>query len=143
MAQDKKSDEGGCWACLGGMVLIALVIAAVISIAALIDPFDWMPSVSEVWEDCETEVYGSDECDLDERFPGFWWHVVANFAWALVETVLLIGVIASAADVREARVARFDSEEAAAQYAEKRGELGGLAVLAGAVAAVPILVTFI
>lgn len=139
MAQGKQQDTDGCWGCLGALLLGALVVAAVISIAALIDPFDWMPPVGEVWADCQEESYGSGECDLEERFPGFWWHVAANFGWAVVQALLLVGVIASAAEYRTARAARFDGAEAAEKLREVRSVLAGVAVAAVAVAALPLV----
>ena len=52
------------------------IVAAAISLAALVDPFDWMPSV------LATGLTVTAHCELADRFPGFWWHVVANLAYA-------------------------------------------------------------
>ena len=47
----KQSGGGGCLAVIAVCVVVALIVMAVISPAALIDPFDWMPTTHEIWDD--------------------------------------------------------------------------------------------
>ena len=43
--QASGSSGGGCGALIAFVLVIAAIVAAAISLAALVDPFDWMPSV--------------------------------------------------------------------------------------------------
>jgi hypothetical protein len=82
MSGSSSNDELGCGGCIVAILLIGAVIGAIISVAALIDPFSWMPPVGEIWAECEDDYATSaDECDLAERYPGFWGHVAVNFAY--------------------------------------------------------------
>lgn len=135
MSGSTGEDAGGCAGCFAAFILIALVVSAVVSLAALIDPFDWMPSVSEVWEDCD-----GDRCDLADRFPGFWVHVIVNLAWAIATSLALLLLMAAVTDLRQARAERFDTREAASRYPAARWAVAGAAVAAGALGLLPIAV---
>ena len=138
---DAKNDDLGCGGCIAGAIALALVIAAVISIAAIIDPFSWMPTVSEVWADCSDDYdTDGDECDLDTRFPGFWWHVVGNIAYVVVIGVLLMALIGRVAEFREARAGRFDGEGPFSAYREARRDVVMLGVLSFVAGLVPLLI---
>lgn len=50
-----------------------------------------------------TASAASDECDLATRYPGFWLHVVANFAYVLVAVALLLVLGLVVAELRAAR----------------------------------------
>lgn len=77
----EQSQGGGCAALVALTIVLALVLAALVSIAALIDPFSWLPPVAEIWEECQDDWdTTADECELATRFPGFWAHVIANLA---------------------------------------------------------------
>lgn len=131
----------GCAAVFVGMLVLGAVIAAVISITALIDPFSWMPPVAEIWEDCsddwKTDV---NECDLHQRFPGFWLHAIVNFAYILAATGALVALGGAVSELRERRPTRFESEVAAERYGEARDRVAGTALLGGLLAALPIIV---
>ena len=131
----------GCAAIFIAMFVLGAVIAAAISITALIDPFAWMPPVAEIWEDCsddwETEV---NECDLHRRFPGFWVHTIVNFAYTAAAALSLFALAGSVSELRESRPERFDSQAAAARYREAGEHVAGLALLSGLLAALPIIV---
>ena len=131
------NEDVGCGGCIAGAIALALVVAAVISIAAIIDPFSWMPTVSEVWADCSDNYdTDADECDLATRFPGFWWHVIANIAYVVVVGVLLIALIGSVAEFRDARAARFDGDEPLRAWRQARRDVTilGLLCLVGGLA---------
>ncbi len=82
--QDEGSGSGCVTLTVAGLV-IGVVVSVAISLAALIDPFDWMPPVAEIWEDCSDDWNTSvNECILHTRFPGFWGHAIANFTYARV-----------------------------------------------------------
>src|SRR4051812_43777471 len=99
-SQHQQSDGGGGAALFGVIVVIALFVAGVISLAALIDPFSWLPSVKAIWKHCEGN------CELAHRFPGFWLHVIANLVYVIV-CVVALGVLAVAAGaMRKARAER-------------------------------------
>lgn len=44
-----SSSGGGCLALFVVILAIALVVMGIISLAALIDPFNWMPRVGRIW----------------------------------------------------------------------------------------------
>jgi hypothetical protein len=92
---------------------------AVISLAALIDPFDWMPKAHEIWEDC------SGDCALAHRYPGFWWHAAANLLYATLAVAVGGGFLAAVRDLRTTRVARFNSDADAAAFTAAHNELVG------------------
>lgn len=144
MAAQGNNDADGCAGCLGFLAVafvIALIIGAVISIAALVDPFSWLPSVTEVWEDPDSDGdYGFEEAAFKERYPDFGWRVVANVAWTLVAAIALIGFGAAVADFREQQRKRYESEQAAAEYRKRRGALAGAACAVAAMAALPLLI---
>jgi hypothetical protein len=129
-----SSSGGGCLALFLGLLAIALVVMGIISLAALIDPFNWMPRVGRIWEDC------SGDCALAHRFPGFWLHAVLNLVYAVVAAVLSGAFLMSVADLREKRVERFDSGHAAAQFTAAQNESLGAGALLGATALLPIVV---
>ena len=121
------------------MLLIGAVVDAVISVAALVDPFSWMPSVSEVWAECSDDYATSaDECDLETRYPGFWLHALANFAWALASVVSLGWLARTVVSVRQARSQRFGGPGPVEHYGEARSALTAAALTCGALAALPL-----
>ena len=145
MSQEKENDEvgAGC-GCLLLVAAIALVVAAAMSLAALVDPFDWYPSFEELWADCEDQPgISRDECASANRFPGFWWHLVANLAYVGVVLGALVAFAASVAGLRRHRVVRLSSAEAYATYERARVQLAlsatGVAVLAALPIAVAVL----
>lgn len=141
MASNTGSGGEGCWVLFAGLMIVALIVAGLISLAAIVDPFSWMPSVSEVWEDCR-EDYGDDrnECDLHVRFPGFWVHALVNLVYFVIATLLLLGLWSTVAELRAARAARFSGVEAANGYVQKRATFAGVAVVTALWGIVPIVV---
>ncbi len=142
MSQPRSED--GCGAgCVGVFVVILIIgaiAAAAISLAALIDPFDWMPPVGKIWADCDDYDTEVSECDLHRRFPGFWEHAIANFAYTLTATGLLLALGGAVSQQREHRTQRFDSREAADCYPAARRDVALLALLGGLLAALPIII---
>jgi hypothetical protein len=140
MPANANNDGDGC-ACLGAALLIALVIAALISLAALVDPFSWMPSVDEVWSDCDDD-YGTDrdECALENRFPGFWVHAIVNLVYTAVAGVAVAAFAGSVGEFRAKRTARFADAKAAAEHREARDALAAASAALGVLAALPIVV---
>ena len=57
----------GCGGCIALVLVIGLIVAAAMSIAALIDPFSWMPSIGDVFADCPPAVEVGRSCDLSDR----------------------------------------------------------------------------
>jgi hypothetical protein len=136
--QGNASSGGGCSGagCLIlfiGLVLGAIV-AALISVAALIDPFDWMPSVAQVWADCEGD------CELAHRFPGFWWHALANLAYIAATAPAAFAFGAFVLDLRDRRAARFESADAAAAFVDAGGAVMVSGAVLAALAALPLIV---
>jgi hypothetical protein len=142
MSGSRQQQEGsGCAVLFVGLLVIAAVVAALISLAALVDPFSWLPPVDEIWEDC-TDDYGTsrDECALENRFPGFWVHAIANLAYTLVAAGLLIFLGAAVGDLREARRELFSTAEARERHAAARHGVATAAVLVGLLALLPVVV---
>jgi len=142
MSGQGQGEGCGDWGTLIVAVLvISAVAAAAISLTALIDPFDWMPPVGEIWEDCDDDWKTSvNECDLHRRFPGFWEHAIANLAYTLAATGLLLALAAAVSQLRHARAERFASQSAADRYGEARLALTSLTLLGAMIAALPIIV---
>jgi hypothetical protein len=130
----------GCGAIIAIFLVIAVVVAAVISVAALVDPFNWVPPLGQIFGSCTDNPDTSvDECDLGKRYPGFWSHVLINFAYALVALALLVVFAFAVLDFRHARRVRFESEAAVDRYRQARRSFALVATLLGAVAALPII----
>src|SRR4051794_5636689 len=104
MSATRKNDDGlgGCLGCFGVLIVIGVVVGTLISIAAMIDPFAWMPAVGEIWEDCDS---GAPEgaCDLANRFPGFWGHAALNLLYAAATVIALVALGGAVKELREAR----------------------------------------
>ena len=136
-----KDDPDGCLGWLGVAIVLALVAAALISVAALVDPFSWMPPVGEIWADCDDDhATERDECALANRFPGFWIHALVNLVYAAVALGLVLVFLGSVAGLREKRVARFSSAAAAAEHRSVVDQAIGCGVALAALALLPIVV---
>src|SRR5690348_12810980 len=89
----QREGGSGCAVIIGIMVVFALVVAAVTSVAALVDPFSWLPPIGVIFGSCgdnpDTAVAG---CDFGTGYPGFWWHVLINFVYALVALGLVVAL---------------------------------------------------
>jgi hypothetical protein len=141
VSEREEHDAGGCLGCLFALIVIAAVVAGLISLAALIDPFNWMPPVEEIWAECDDDYKTErDECALENRFPGFWVHAVVNLVYTAVAGGLVLGFGAAVVDFRGKREERFSGPAAA----EEHRTAFGIAVGAGAallvVALIPIVV---
>ncbi len=134
LSSGKDTTGGGCIALFVLLMVVALIVMGVISLAALIDPFDWMPTVHRIWDDC------SGDCALAHRFPGFWWHAVANLLYATLAVAVAVVFLAAACDVRGKRVARFDSATDAAKFSAAHDQCVGAGTALGGLALLPILV---
>ncbi|MDQ3678056.1 MAG: hypothetical protein M3401_14885 [Actinomycetota bacterium] len=140
----RSDDAGGCLGLVAVAAVLALVVAALISVAALVDPFSWMPPVGEIWADCDDDFATErDECALANRFPGFWVHALVNLVYAAVALVLVLVFLASVVDLRDKRVARFSGAAPAAEYRSVVDEATGCGVALAAVALVPIVVAIV
>jgi hypothetical protein len=141
MSGSSSNDELGCGGCIVAILLIGAVIGAIISVAALIDPFSWMPPVGEIWAECEDDYATSaDECDLAERYPGFWGHVAVNFAYAVASAVALGWLARGALELRAARAERFSAGGAIERYRAARESFGLTCCGCGAMAVLPTIV---
>jgi hypothetical protein len=130
----------GCGTLIAFIILLGLVLAAVISVAALVDPFSWVPPLGDIFQKCtDNPDTPSDDCDLGTRYPGFWSHVAVNFAYVLIAAGLLIALALTLPEFRRARTARFDSHAAVERYRRSRQQLVLLAVLLAVLGAVPII----
>ena len=123
------------------ILLIALVVAAVISVAALVDPFSWMPPIGEIFGDCPDTAEG--ECDLGKRYPGFWLHVIVNFAYTVVALGLVAAFALAVPEFRTARSGRFRDDAAVEQYVRARQKITLVALLLAVLAASPILAALV
>jgi len=137
----QQEQGSGCGVLIVGVLVFAGLVAAAISIAALVDPFAWMPPVDAIWAQCtDKSSTHVDECSLATRFPGFWGHAIANLAYVLAATGLLLALYGAVGDLREARRQRFDGAAAAERHGHARLAVTSLAVLAGLLGALPIVV---
>jgi hypothetical protein len=110
------------------------------TVAAVIDPFSWMPPVGEIWADCEDNYATAvDECELADRYPGFWGHAVINFAYAVASAAALFSLARGVIELREARAERFSGDAAMELYLTARQRFALACSLSAAIAAVPIL----
>ena len=141
MTEAKSSDDtAGCVGCLAIVIVIAVVVAGLISIAALVDPFSWMPPVDEVWAECDDDLgTDRDDCALENRFPGFWLHAVVNLVYAAATLVSSLVFSGSVVDLRQKRVGRFSSAVAAAEHRGAQQVFLGSGLVLGALAVVPIV----
>jgi hypothetical protein len=130
----------GCGGCIVLVLVLGAIVAAAMSIAALIDPFSWMPPIADVFADCPPAVEVDGSCDLQDRYPGFCVHVLVNLAYSAAAVVLLVALVPAVLELREARVARFDGDAAVQRYRAARERLWQLAVPTGALALLPLVV---
>jgi hypothetical protein len=130
-----KSSGGGCGALIAIALVVGAIVAAAMSLAALVDPFNWMPSVAEIWADCDGD------CELAHRFPGFWWHVISNLTFAAVAVAATVWFGATVVDLREARAARYDSAQAMADFRKTRSACAIAGMALAALASVSIIVS--
>ncbi len=138
-SQEGPGAAGGCAALFAVLLVIAAIVAGLVSLAALIDPFGWMPTAGELWEDCrdnwDTE---RDECAWNNRFPGIWVHALVNLAYVGAAAGLLLWTAAAVEQFREARTGRFSDTAALERYADARQALIAASVWTGLVAVLPI-----
>jgi hypothetical protein len=126
------------------LVVISLVISALVSVAALVDPFSWLPPIGVIFGGCSDELETSTAgCDFGTGYPGFWWHVIVNLVYALAALVLLLTFAFAVPEFREARNGRFESDAAVERYRQARQALVLLAGLLAGLAAVPIIAALV
>jgi hypothetical protein len=92
-----------------------------------------MPSVHAIWADCDGD------CALAHRFPGFWWHVIANLAYAAFAVVVTFRFLATVVAVRKTRVRRYADAAAMDAYGTAHSDCVALGKLLGALASVSII----
>jgi hypothetical protein len=131
---NQSAQGGGCLALFLVVLILGAIVAALISLAALVDPFNWMPPVGEIWADCEGD------CALAHRFPGFWWHAAANLVYAAAAATMACLFLVAVVEVREKRVDRYDSAKAASAYSAACGECVGAGAILAALALLPLVV---
>jgi hypothetical protein len=129
-----SSSGGGCGGLIAVLIVIGMIVGAAISLAAVVDPFGWMPPVDVIWGDCDGD------CALAHRFPGFWWHVVVNLAYTAFALFVLYGFGSTVAALREARPARYDNAAAMEAFREAHSACRGMGKTLAALAALPLLV---
>jgi hypothetical protein len=136
----QREGNSGCGTIIVIFVVIALVVAGVISVAALVDPFSWLPPLGEIFGDCsDNPETAADECDLGTRYPGFWRHVIINFVYALVTLALLVAFALALPEFREARSGRFESDTAVERYRQARQTVALVGALLAGMAALPLI----
>ena len=144
MASGRRSDGSGCGGCLaifGVILAIAAVIAGLISLTAIVDPFSWMPSVVKIWRHCDDNLATSrNECALANRFHGFWLHAVINLVYVVAAGVALVVLGANAGELRDARRRRFGGPSAVARYTTARAQVARSAGYGTALALLPFAV---
>ncbi len=139
MSDAQAQDGGGCLALLAVLFVIGVVVAALLSVAALIDPFSWMPSVGDLWEDCPAQYDDPDQCDWSNRFPGLWAHAFVNLLYVTAAAVALVWVAAAVTNLREARPQRFSDGAQAERYDSARHDLSVASACAALIAAAPVI----
>jgi hypothetical protein len=120
-----------------GLLAVSLIVGAIISVSAIVDPFSLMPPVGEIWEDC------SSDCALADRFPGFWLHAGVNLVYLVAVVALAVAVAGAVADLRSARARRFGVPGAHERYAEAREVVAGVSIVMAVFAAAPIVVALL
>jgi di/tricarboxylate transporter len=137
----QRQGGGGCLAIIAIVVVIGLVVSAVLSVAALIDPFSWVPPVGQIFGSCtDNPATAVDECArVGTRYPGFWWHVIINFVYALAALGLLVALVGAVPKFRQARSGRFDGDSAVRHYRHARQVLALVATLLFGLAAIPVI----
>lgn len=115
------------------VLIIAMIATVAIWLAALVDPFDWMPSSGEIWADCEGD------CELAHRFPGFWWHVVANLSYAAIAAATAKRFGTTVGRLRRTRVTRYASAEAMDDFRRAHSEFLDAGKLLAGLATISIL----
>jgi hypothetical protein len=139
----QRAEGGGCAALIAILLVISLVVAAVISVAALVDPFSWVPPIGTIFDCTDNPQTAANECDLGARYPGWGWHVIVNFVYALVALGLFVAFAGSIPQFRQARHDRFESSAALDRYQEARLAVAVLAALLAALAALPIIAALV
>lgn len=142
MSREPDDDDAstGC-GCFLAFLAIVLLIAGAMSLAALVDPFDWYPSFEALWAECGDDYdTARDECSYEHRFPGFRWHLAANLAYAVGAGLALLVFAATVADFRDRRAARLSNAETYAAYRKAQASLGASASIVTLLAALPIVV---
>ncbi len=137
MSSEKTSDSETAWGCVGVFIAIAVVVAVAISLAALVDPFSWMPSVGEIWDDCEGS---GNACELAARFPGFWWHAVLNLAYTIAGAAVAGGYLVAVFDLRSKRAMRYSDAAAFKEYVAAVNTCRGGGAALAAFALLPLVV---
>lgn len=132
-----SSSGGGCGGLIAILIVIGAIVGAAISLAAIVDPFGWMPSVHAIWADCDHD------CALAQRFPGFWWHVVINLAYTVIAGVLVVGFARMVPEFRRTQLTRYDSAEAMEEFRHVSAGLRGAVKLLAGLAAIPLLVSIL
>jgi hypothetical protein len=131
---NENSGRGGCLLIVLLLIAVGAVVMVLISLAALFDPFSWMPTVDRVWEDCRGD------CALAHRFPGFWWHATANLIYGAITLVASVMFGLSVADLRETRVKRYNSTAADGAFQAARRTFMAAGSTLAALALLPIVV---
>jgi hypothetical protein len=138
-SDDSDGCTGGCLLLFGVLIVVGLTVMALISLAALLDPFDWLPPVGDIWADCQDNpATPLGECDLATRFPGFWAHAILNLLWAVITGGLLLAVTLAVPQLRAARAERFVGPGRAEAYRAGRRMFAALVAAAGVCALIPI-----
>ena len=138
--RQNQEEASGCLALVAIALVIGAVVAGLMSLAALLDPFSWMPSIGELWEDCEDSFETSgDECSWEARFPGIWVHAIANLLYVAAATGVLLWFHHGVTEFRKARARRFADTPALQTYIEQRQTVALSATCAAVVAFVPIV----
>jgi len=130
----------GCGTLIAIFVAIALILAAAISIAAIVDPFSWVPSLHQIFGCTDNPQTTIDECDTTRRYPDFWFHVVINLLYVFMSLGLLVALARALPKYRDTRSRRFESDTAIERYRQARQEIVFIAALLAGLAALPIIV---
>jgi hypothetical protein len=122
------------------VVVIALVLSAVVAVAALLDPFDWVPPLGVVFGSCgDAPAKARRGCDWGSQYPGFWGHVIANLVYDVLAVAALVAFTVTAREHVGARRARYDGPAALDRYAGARANFVLASIALGAMAALPII----
>ena len=143
MSNSRETGGGGCAGCFGLILVLGAVVAAAMSLAALVDPFSWMPPIGDVFADCPPAAEVGGSCDLQDRYPGFWSHVLVNLVYSAAALGLLVALVPAVAELRTARFERFDDAPALERYRASRDRLTLVAGATAALAALPLVVALV
>ena len=109
----------------------------VISLAALVDPFGWMPSAHAIWADCTGTARSR---TASPASGGTSWPTSPTSS---IAGILVVAFARAVPELRRTRVTRYDSAAAMEEFRQASVVLRGAGKALAALAAIPLLVAIL